>query len=154
MILKKDLKILILEKDEDFDDAEQVRGLSVDLILVPISRKKEFLKSTALMQIAPCVNTLDSILFYENKIPFIDDKGEKPLKSLIERNIKILDNTTNRVVVQTPERNYPGIVLQGDTLNSLNIMANSNEPFQKEQLKDLLDDLQEHYNKVCIDNDF
>lgn len=62
---------------------------------------------------------------------------------------EILDNTTNRVVVHIPGRSFPGLVVQGDTLRHLNIMANSDDPFQKEELKSLLADLEEHYVKVC-----
>jgi hypothetical protein len=32
---------------------------------------------------------------------------------------EILDHTTNAAVVQLPGRRFPGIVIQGDTLNSL-----------------------------------
>jgi len=62
---------------------------------------------------------------------------------------EIIDNTTNRVVVIVPGRNYPGLVVQGDTLRALNIMANSNDPFQFAQLRATLADLEEHYTEVC-----
>ena len=61
---------------------------------------------------------------------------------------KILDNTPNRVVVQVPGRAYPGIVIQGDTLHSLKIMAESDDPLQKAQLTNLLDDLYKHYMAI------
>jgi hypothetical protein len=62
---------------------------------------------------------------------------------------EILDNTTNLAVLQIPGRNYPGIVVQGDTLRWFRIMAESNDPIQKEELKELLARLENHYVEVC-----
>ncbi len=61
----------------------------------------------------------------------------------------IIDNTTNRVVVHVPGRNYPGIVVQGDTLRLLRIMAESDNPLEREELKRTLVELENHYSEVC-----
>lgn len=48
---------------------------------------------------------------------------------------EIIDNTTNRVVVHVPGRNYPGIVLQGDTLRYLRVLAESDDDIMRDNLK-------------------
>ena len=71
-----------------------------------------------------------------------DEKTEMP---------KVLDDTSNRSVVQMPGRSYPGVVVQGDTLFGLKLMAKSDEPFLKTQLIESLDNLYDHYMAVCND---
>jgi hypothetical protein len=62
---------------------------------------------------------------------------------------EILDNTPNRVVVHCPGREYPGLVIQGDTLHQLCLMANDVELNRQGELKETLADLADHYNFVC-----
>lgn len=41
------------------------------------------------------------------------------------RAIELLDATTNAAVVRMPGRRFPGIVVQGDTLHSWSVLADS-----------------------------
>ncbi len=42
---------------------------------------------------------------------------------MTEPEITRLSSTTNAAVVQLPERNYPGVVIQGDSLQNLNSLV-------------------------------
>jgi len=41
------------------------------------------------------------------------------------REVEIIDGTTNAPVVRMPGRSFPGIVVQGDTLHSWSVLADS-----------------------------
>lgn len=74
--------------------------------------------------------------------------------------IKLLSKSTNYAVVQLPGRNFPGVVLQGDSLHSLLMQA---EDIQKlatkhkdpdlsaeaANLYDLLSSISKHFETVC-----
>lgn len=74
--------------------------------------------------------------------------------------VELLSNPINFAVVQLPQRNFPGVVFQGDTLHSL--VSNINEMIvllREKQLEDLmvgLEDMKEqlssalvYYESVC-----
>jgi hypothetical protein len=70
--------------------------------------------------------------------------------------VKLLSEPTNYAVVQLPDRAYPGVVFQGDSLNSLiadlQEVAVMNDPDEKSfSLRDVIERLQGvqvHYEKV------
>ena len=57
--------------------------------------------------------------------------------------VEILDNTPNKVIVQLSNRNYPGIIIQGDTLQSLLTMSEEERITELQRLHD-------HYCKVAV----
>lgn len=75
--------------------------------------------------------------------------------------VKLLSEPTNYAVVQLPERRFPGVVFQGDSLNSLinDIKAAAAEPVESERqllLKDViqhLETVQNRYEKVLAENE-
>jgi hypothetical protein len=67
--------------------------------------------------------------------------------------VEIYSDETNRVVMRHPGRKFPGVLIQGDTLYSLVVMAHeasakagSNEELN--HLRDALQDLLFHYKTV------
>jgi predicted RNase H-like HicB family nuclease len=66
--------------------------------------------------------------------------------------VEIYSDATNAVIIRHPERNFPGVLIQGDTLHSLRNMAAtalaSTEPGTEHwhDLKELADDLQSRIN--------
>ncbi len=75
--------------------------------------------------------------------------------------VKLLSEPTNYAVVQLPERRFPGVVFQGDSLNNLinDIKAAAAEPVESERqllLKDViqhLETVQNRYEKVLAENE-
>ena len=73
---------------------------------------------------------------------------------------RLLSEPTNYAVVQLPERRFPGVVFQGDSLNNLinDIKAAAAEPVESERrllLKDViqhLETVQIRYEKVLAEN--
>ena len=73
--------------------------------------------------------------------------------------VKLLSEPTNYAVVQLPERRFPGVVFQGDSLNNLinDIKAAAAEPVESERqllLKDViqhLETVQNRYEKVLAE---
>ncbi len=72
--------------------------------------------------------------------------------------VEIYSDKTNRAVMRHPGRNFPGVLIQGDTLFNLCIMADeacakagSNEDM--ERLRDALWDLLLHYKIVLGEHD-
>lgn len=74
----------------------------------------------------------------------------------------LLSPPYNFAVVQLPERNYPGVVVQGDTFNSLlrqveriQGLLNAKEleelADEIEDLRGLLSDVLSNYERVCAD---
>jgi len=74
--------------------------------------------------------------------------------------VELLSRQTNFAIVQLPERNYPGVVVQGDTLNalvrSMERMAKLLEANQVVDLAAEIEDVREqlsealtHYEAVC-----
>jgi hypothetical protein len=82
--------------------------------------------------------------------------------------IKLLSAPVNYAICKMEERNYPGIVVQGDSFYSLLILLNSiHESMEKKaptvledeiiELRDrieLFQDVIEAYEKACVDNGF
>ena len=75
---------------------------------------------------------------------------------------KLLSRPINFAVVQLPEREYPGVVVQGDTLNTmvrrLELMSHLQKTNKVDELKSEIEDLMEqlnealtHYEKICAD---
>jgi hypothetical protein len=73
---------------------------------------------------------------------------------------KLLTPPSNFAVVQLPERNYPGVVFQGDTLNSIvtnviemrQLLAAQRLDELGDEVQSLLEDLlavQKSYERVC-----
>ncbi|MER9580478.1 hypothetical protein [Mesorhizobium sp. M0276] len=70
--------------------------------------------------------------------------------------VKLLTASTNYAVVQLPQRRFPGVVFQGDSLHilirDLGRVANEIDPFEKaEALADVIEELrviQRHYEAV------
>ncbi len=73
--------------------------------------------------------------------------------------VKLLSEPTNYAVVQLPERRFPGVVFQGDSLNNLinDMKAAAAEPVESERqllLKDViqhLETVQNRYEKVLAE---
>jgi predicted RNase H-like HicB family nuclease len=73
---------------------------------------------------------------------------------------KLLSEPTNYAVVQLPERRFPGVVFQGDSLNNLinDIKAAAAEPVESErqllleEVIELLETVQNRYEKVLAKN--
>jgi predicted RNase H-like HicB family nuclease len=73
---------------------------------------------------------------------------------------KLLSEPKNYAIVQLPQRRFPGVVFQGDSLNNLinNIKAAVAEPVESERqslLKDVIEHLetvQKGYEKVLAKN--
>lgn len=66
--------------------------------------------------------------------------------------VKLLSEPTNYAVVQLPERRFPGVVFQGDSLNNLinDIKAAAAEPVESERqllLKDVIQHLETVQNR-------
>lgn len=74
--------------------------------------------------------------------------------------VKLLSEPTNYAVVQLPERRFPGVVFQGDSLHNLinDIKAAAAEPIESERqllLKDViqhLETIQNRYESVLAEN--
>ena len=81
------------------------------------------------------------------------------------KTLELLSDPINFAVVQLPERNYPGVVIQGDTLNGLvrrldemRSLAKSNQP---EDVEDMAAEIQmlweqlsaarDHYEATCTE---
>jgi hypothetical protein len=73
---------------------------------------------------------------------------------------KLLSRATNFAVVQLPSRNFPGVVVQGDTLNSLvSSLADMKSQLQAGDYAELVEEIEEmraqlgealsHYEEVC-----
>jgi type VI protein secretion system component VasF len=64
-----------------------------------------------------------------------------------QETIKILGKAVNGWIVQTPGRQYPGMVIQGDSLKTLYNIAQelcwSTENLEQEEVKDLASELEE-----------
>jgi signal transduction histidine kinase len=76
--------------------------------------------------------------------------------------VELLSRPINFAVVQLPERNYPGVVVQGDSLNALvqrvERMSKLLEANQVEDLAAEIEDVHEqlsdallHYESVCAE---
>ncbi len=73
---------------------------------------------------------------------------------------RLLSEPTNYAVVQLPERRFPGVVFQGDSLNNLinDIKAAAAEPVESERqllLEEVIEHLetvQNRYEKVLAKN--
>ena len=74
--------------------------------------------------------------------------------------VELLSRPINFAIVQLPERNYPGVVVQGDTLNGLitqlgqmsMLLANNQLEQLSEEIEDMREQLLEalmHYESVC-----
>lgn len=75
--------------------------------------------------------------------------------------VELLSRPVNYAVVQLPERNFPGVVVQGDTLNALvqqlERMAGLLAASQVDELAAEIADMREqllgavtHYESVCV----
>ncbi|MFQ6308861.1 DUF6959 family protein [Lysobacter capsici] len=73
---------------------------------------------------------------------------------------ELLSPPTNYAVVQLPQRNYPGVVMQGDSLNILKEQAKRMGRLlaameleeladEIEYLTEQLSEVQRHYERVC-----
>jgi hypothetical protein len=78
--------------------------------------------------------------------------------------VKLLSRPINFAVVQLPGRKFPGVVVQGDTLNSLVsrfdeilLWLKSGETDEAsgalEEIRDRLTEAMRHYEKVCADRE-
>jgi hypothetical protein len=78
----------------------------------------------------------------------------------MENFARLLSRSINFSVVQLPDRSYPGVVVQGDTLNGLvHQIGRMERLLEKGDLEDLRDELliihkqlseaQGHYENVC-----
>lgn len=75
--------------------------------------------------------------------------------------VKLLSEPTNYAVVQLPERRFPGVVFQGDSLHNLinDIKAAAAEPIESERhllLNDViqhLETIQNRYENVLAENE-
>lgn len=74
--------------------------------------------------------------------------------------VELLSRPTNFAIVQLPERNYPGVVVQGDTLNGLvNQLIQMGTLLATNQLEELSQEIEStreqllealtHYESVC-----
>ena len=74
--------------------------------------------------------------------------------------VELLSLPINYAVVQLPERNFPGVVIQGDTLNALVqqlermvglLTANQTDELaaEIEDMREQLSDVVAHYESVC-----
>ena len=74
------------------------------------------------------------------------------------KTLELLSDPINFAVVQLPERNYPGVVIQGDTLNglvrSLEEMVNLVKSNQSEDLEDLAAGIQMLREQLSAARDF
>ena len=73
----------------------------------------------------------------------------------VEREACILDGSSNRAVVQLSTRNYPGMVIQGDTLNNLRSLlqealdnAGDNPPETLGEALEHIEGMLRHYEAV------
>lgn len=74
------------------------------------------------------------------------------MKELKLLRVEVFDDTPNRTVLRMPGRSYPGILVQGDTLDGLLAAAEAaarGELMGGHQLLRRLKDLSDHYEKVC-----
>lgn len=81
----------------------------------------------------------------------------------MNNSVKLLSSPVNFAVVQLPERQYPGVVVQGDTLlgfiQRLNrmrdLLASGNDEAlltEIEDLQEILSDALSFYEKTCQDH--
>jgi predicted RNase H-like HicB family nuclease len=81
---------------------------------------------------------------------------------MMNRQVDLLSQAVNFAVVKLPQRNFPGVLIQGDTLHSLvkNIdrMMDLLNKRKLEELTDELEDMREqlsaamvHYEHVCTE---
>ena len=79
----------------------------------------------------------------------------------MSNSVELLSRPINFAVVRLPEREFPGVVIQGDTLHSmlqqLNRMADLSSGRDREALNDEINDLKEqlaealkHYENICL----
>jgi len=84
-------------------------------------------------------------------------------KPKLETTVKLLSEPTNYAIVHLPTRNFPGVVVQGDSLNALvseleealKDIANQNFKEAADIIADRLDTLRAargQYEKVCREN--
>jgi hypothetical protein len=85
-------------------------------------------------------------------------RSEKAMAAQVD----LLSPPINFAVVQLPERNFPGVVVQGDTLHSLlrqvERMKRSLDKGDLEELSDEIEDVREqlfgaqaHFERVCME---
>ncbi|MFM9926242.1 hypothetical protein VLK31_24860 [Variovorax sp. H27-G14] len=78
------------------------------------------------------------------------------------KTLELLGRPVNFAVVQLPERNYPGVVVQGDTLNGLvrrleemSALVRSNEledlTTEIEEMREQLSAAREYYEATCAE---
>jgi hypothetical protein len=78
---------------------------------------------------------------------------------MMRQEVELLSDDSNRVILRTPGRNYPGMVLQGDTLANLTSLArdlaarvegigNQETADIAQELLEQLQDRLEHYESV------
>lgn len=76
--------------------------------------------------------------------------------------VELLSQPTNFAVVQLPGRNYPGVVVQGDTLHTLvqrvegMIQSLNSNDFDElaaglEEMREQLSSARTHYESVCVE---
>lgn len=80
----------------------------------------------------------------------------------MSESVELLSRPTNYAVVQLPERKFPGVVFQGDSLHnlfqSITALRQLTEKYSDEEVAALLaeltnslSDVIQHYEKVCGD---
>jgi len=80
----------------------------------------------------------------------------------MEQEVKLLSRPINFAVVQLPERSYPGVVVQGDTLHGVvrqlarmrELLAANELDELSEEIKDMREQLLEalaHYESICAE---
>ncbi len=77
--------------------------------------------------------------------------------------VEIYSDTTNVSIIRHPDRQFPGLLIQGDTLNNLARAAlavsksadgrlSDDEAFEAKELAEELASLLEHYKSVLAEN--
>lgn len=71
------------------------------------------------------------------------------------KKLELLGRPVNFAVVQLPERNYPGVVIQGDTLNGLVRRLEEMKALVKsDQLEDLTTEIEEVREQLSAARDY
>ncbi|WP_447746855.1 DUF6959 family protein [Variovorax boronicumulans] len=71
------------------------------------------------------------------------------------KKLELLGRPVNFAVVQLPERNYPGVVIQGDTLNGLvRRLEEMKDLVKSNQLEDLTTEIEEMREQLSAARDY